>query len=63
MIEQAGDTLTVPQIIHTLRRGRERPTFTLNLPGFVVRKLPDDFPIMVQWFEDYGFKANLDALR
>lgn len=63
LIELAGDVLTVPEIIGTLRQGRVRPTFALNLPGFAVRNLPEDFPIMVQWFEDHGFAADLDALR
>ncbi|MEO0917425.1 MAG: NmrA/HSCARG family protein, partial [Pseudomonadota bacterium] len=62
-IELAGDALAVPDIIRTLRNGGVRPTFALNLPGLVVQKLPADFPIMVQWFEDHGFEADIDALR
>ncbi|MEM9795433.1 MAG: NmrA/HSCARG family protein [Pseudomonadota bacterium] len=62
-IELAGDALTVPEIIRTLRQGGVKPTFALRLPSFVVGKLPADFPIMVQWFEDQGFNADIDALR
>ncbi|MBV6658962.1 MAG: NmrA/HSCARG family protein [Devosiaceae bacterium] len=62
-IELAGDELTVSEILITLRKAKVGPTVALKLPGFIVRKLPEDFPIMVQWFEDHGFEADLDALR
>lgn len=62
-IELAGDSLTVPEIIRILREGSVKPTMAFKLPGFVVGKLPEDFPIMVQWFEDHGFEADISALR
>ena len=34
-----------------------------KLPKFIVGKLPEDFPIMMQWFEDHGFEADIAALR
>ncbi|QPH52276.1 NmrA/HSCARG family protein [Pontivivens ytuae] len=62
-LELAGDSLTVDQIVTTLRSGRVRPTFALRLPSWVVRKLPEDFPVMVDWFEREGFAADIDHLR
>ena len=62
-IELAGDSLTVPEIVQTLRRGNMGPTVAFKLPGFVIGRLPEDFPIMVQWFEDHGFDADIDHLR
>lgn len=62
-IELAGDELNVSEIIQTLREGKVGPTFALKLPDFIIGKLPEDFPIMVQWFEDHGFQADLDTLQ
>ncbi len=62
-IELAGDSLTVSEIVRTLRTGGVRPTLAFDLPNAVVKRLPADFPIMVRWFERHGFQADIDALR
>jgi uncharacterized protein YbjT (DUF2867 family) len=62
-IELAGDELTTSQMISTLRNSKYRPVVAFKLPRFIVKRLPEDFPIMVGWFEKHGFKADIPALK
>ncbi len=62
-IELAGDSLTVRGIVSALRLHGIRPTFGVHLPGFLIRRLPEDFLLMVRWFEDHGFRADINALK
>lgn len=62
-VELAGDELTTAQMIATLRTAKIRPVLAFKFPGFIVKKLPEDFPIMVGWFERHGFIADIKSLR
>jgi uncharacterized protein YbjT (DUF2867 family) len=63
MIELAGDELTTQEMIAVLNRSKHKPVIACKFPAFVVKQLPKDFPIMVNWFNQHGFVADIDALK
>jgi uncharacterized protein YbjT (DUF2867 family) len=63
MIELAGDELTTSEMIAILKKSKHRPVIAFNFPSFLMRRLPEDFPIMVKWFNEHGFVADIDALK
>lgn len=62
-LELAGDELTRSQIVETLRASRIRPVISCRLPKLLTKRLPEDFPLMLQWFAAHGFRADLPRLR
>jgi uncharacterized protein YbjT (DUF2867 family) len=62
-IELAGDTLTRPQIITALKNAGMSPAISLRFPTLLTRRLPEDFPLMFNWFADHGFQADIRKLR
>ncbi|TNC49439.1 NmrA/HSCARG family protein [Rubellimicrobium rubrum] len=62
-IELAGDELTWPEMVQSLRRSGHRPALPLPLPGSLVARMPEDFTLMVEWIGQEGFRADLPALR
>ena len=62
-IEIAGDEMTWPEKVRTLRRFGQRPALPRPLPGPLVARMPEDFTLMVKWIGQKGFQADIRALR
>jgi uncharacterized protein YbjT (DUF2867 family) len=63
MIELAGDELTTQEMIAVLNQSKHKPVIAFKFPTFLVKQLPKDFPMMVNWFNQHGFVADLGALK
>ena len=62
-IEIAGDEMTWPEMVRTLRRSGHRPALPLPLPGPLVARMPEDFTLMTAWIGREGFRADIPTLR
>ena len=63
-LEIAGDELTNPQIAATFARVLRRPVTFRRLPLFATRLvLGKEFHQMFRWFNEQGYRADLDRLR
>jgi uncharacterized protein YbjT (DUF2867 family) len=63
-IEIAADELTNPQIADTFSRVMGRPVKFRRLPLFLTRLvLGREFHQMFKWFDEEGYRADLQALR
>jgi uncharacterized protein YbjT (DUF2867 family) len=62
-IELAGDMLTRPQIITTLKNAGLTPAISLRVPAVLTRRMPEDFPLMFNWFAEHGYQADIPKLR
>jgi uncharacterized protein YbjT (DUF2867 family) len=62
-VELAGDDLTLDETMSILRDAGLRPALALRIPGFVQRRLPEDFGLMFEFLQREGFKADIPALR
>ena len=62
-IEIAGDSVTRAAAVRTLRATGHRPVALFTIPGFLRRRLPEDFRLMFEWIAREGFAADVTALR
>lgn len=58
----AGDELTMTEATKLMSAALGRPLEFVSLPLEAVRKNSAEFAIMLQWFEDVGYSANIAAL-
>ena len=63
-VDIAGDELTMPEIAGTFSRviGRNVDYFQVPWDGFE-EQMGEEYTIMYRWFNDYGYEANIAALR
>ncbi len=63
-VDLAGDELTMPEIAATFSRviGREVDYFQVPWEGFE-EQMGEEYTIMYRWFNDYGYEADIPALR
>ncbi|MDX1524311.1 MAG: NmrA/HSCARG family protein [Anaerolineae bacterium] len=59
-LELAGDAVTEPQMVETLSRITGR---SIRLTQPLGPSAYEDMAVMVKWFNDTGFEANIPALR
>lgn len=62
-IELAGDSLTRPQTVRMLKRAGRTPALSFRIPQPMLRRMPDEFTIMMAWMARDGFKADIPAVR
>ena len=62
-IELAGDEMTLPQACMMMGDAIARPVTYVRQDIDEVRSQNPDFARMYQWFNDYGYKADIHALR
>ncbi|MFC8229437.1 NmrA family NAD(P)-binding protein [Streptomyces sp. NPDC057287] len=62
-IEVAADELTGPQKAETFDRAAGRPVRFNAQPVERVRAFSEEMAAMFEWFDNVGFRADLDALR
>src|SRR6185437_5535462 len=62
-LELAGDELTIPGIIATIKRvtGR-RSVFRIPIPAGLTKRMGDPGKMIV-WIGEYGYQADIPALR
>jgi uncharacterized protein YbjT (DUF2867 family) len=63
-VDIAGDELTMPEMAGTLSRviGRNVDFFQVPWEAFE-EQMGEEFTVMYRWFNDYGYEANIAALR
>jgi uncharacterized protein YbjT (DUF2867 family) len=63
-LDIAGDELTMPEIAGLFSRviGRNVDHFQVPWDGFE-KQMGEEYTIMYRWFNDYGYEANIAALR
>jgi uncharacterized protein YbjT (DUF2867 family) len=63
-VDLAGDELTMPEIADTFSRviGRQVDYFQVPWEGFE-GQMGEEFTVMYRWFNDYGYEADIPALR
>ena len=63
-LDIAGDELTMPEIAGTFSRviGRNVDYFQVPWGGFE-EQMGEEYTLMYRWFNDYGYEANIAALR
>jgi uncharacterized protein YbjT (DUF2867 family) len=63
-VDIAGDELTMPEIAGTFSRviGRDVDYFQVPWDGFE-EQMGEEYTVMYRWFNDYGYEANIAALR
>src|ERR671917_2404442 len=63
-VDLAGDELTMPEIAGTFSRvtGREVDYFQVPWDQFE-EQMGEEYAVMYRWFNDYGYEADIAALR
>jgi uncharacterized protein YbjT (DUF2867 family) len=61
-IDLAGDSVTLTHAAKALSAALGKPLTFVSIPIEEVRKTSAEFAIMLQWFEDVGYTANVAAL-
>jgi uncharacterized protein YbjT (DUF2867 family) len=63
-VDIAGDELTMPEIAGTFSRviGRNVDYFQVPWEGFE-EQMGEEYTVMYRWFNDFGYEANIAALR
>src|SRR5215210_1862540 len=63
-VDLAGDELTMPEIAATFSRviGREVHYVQVPWEGFE-EQMGEEYTVMYRWFNDYGYEADIPALR
>lgn len=63
-VDLAGDEMTMPEIADTLSRviGREVGYFQVPWEGFE-EQMGEEMTGMYRWFNDYGYEADISALK
>lgn len=62
-IALAGDELTGPQIAQVFREALGRPARFEQQPMDEIRGFSEDLALMYEWLDDYGYRADIAALR
>jgi uncharacterized protein YbjT (DUF2867 family) len=62
-IELAGDELTPAQILDTFERVFGKPMHFIEVPVEQVRSFDPEMGNMFAWFNQFGFRADIPALR
>ncbi|GAA6042164.1 hypothetical protein JCM8097_004993 [Rhodosporidiobolus ruineniae] len=62
-LKLAGDSLTMSQVRSIYSRVENKSAWKAWLPGFVVNFLPYDFKMMMRFFHDKGYSADVEGLR
>lgn len=62
-IELAGDAVTRGELVQSLRRHGLRPAASLNLPGWMRGKVPEEYQLMMRWIAKKGFQADIRKLK
>jgi len=62
-LEIAGDELTMPQVAEVFSRITGQPHRFVELPLEQVRTVNAEGTIMLEWFNESGYQANIPALR
>jgi hypothetical protein len=62
-LEIAGDALAVPEIRKVLRGVYGGLAPVLPIPRLALRMMPHEMRIMLAWFGEQGFQADLPALH
>jgi uncharacterized protein YbjT (DUF2867 family) len=60
-IDIAGDAATMPEAAAALSAGLGRPIRFMRLPIAEVRKNSEDLALMLEWFEEIGYDADIDG--
>jgi uncharacterized protein YbjT (DUF2867 family) len=58
-LDIAGDELTMPEVAKILSEAAGREITHFQVPIEEVRKLSDDFAIMLEWFDSTGYSADI----
>jgi uncharacterized protein YbjT (DUF2867 family) len=63
-VDLAGDEMTMPEIADTFSRviGRQVDYFQVPWEGFE-EQMGEEFTVMYRWFNDYGYEADIAALK
>jgi uncharacterized protein YbjT (DUF2867 family) len=61
--ELAGDELTLPQAAEAFSRALGRPVRFVEQPIEQVRSFSKEFAVMLEWFNEKGYAADIPALR
>jgi uncharacterized protein YbjT (DUF2867 family) len=63
-VDLAGDEMTMPEIAGTFSRviGRNVDYFQVPWDGFE-EQMGEEYTVMYRWFNDYGYEANIAALK
>ena len=63
-VDLAGDELTMPQMAETFGRVADREVNYYQVPWDQFREMMgEEFTIMLRWFNDVGYEADIAALR
>jgi uncharacterized protein YbjT (DUF2867 family) len=62
-IDIAGDAVTMPEAAAGLSRGLGRTIALVQIPMSEVRKNSEDFAMMLEWFEQVGYNADIGGLE
>ena len=62
-LDLAGDSVTLPEAAATLSRALGRPLEYLQIPIGEVRKNSEDFALMLEWFDETGYNADIAGLE
>jgi uncharacterized protein YbjT (DUF2867 family) len=62
-LELAGDELTLPQVAEIFSQVTGRPTRFVEADREQLRSFSEDLAMMFTWFDDYGYAADIPALR
>jgi uncharacterized protein YbjT (DUF2867 family) len=61
-IDIAGDACTMPEAAKIIGTASGRKVEFIRTPIEEVRKVSEDFAIMLEWFDAVGYNANIDAV-
>lgn len=62
-IDLAGDALTMPDAARLLGAGLGRSIEYVQIPMAEVRKNSEDFALMLEWFDETGYNADIAGLE
>jgi uncharacterized protein YbjT (DUF2867 family) len=58
-IDFAGDELTMPQAAEIIGKAAGKPVSHFQVPIEEVRKVSEDFALMLEWFDAKGYEADI----
>jgi uncharacterized protein YbjT (DUF2867 family) len=62
-IELAGDELTIPQVADIFSSVLGQKVLFVRMPIEEIRRVSSDLALMFEWFNRYGYQADIPALR
>lgn len=62
-IELAGDSATWPQAVRSLKGAGRTPVLSVRIAQPLLRRMPEEFTVMMAWMARDGFKADIPAAR